>query len=778
MAKRSLKTSLTGQAKARQAFERTQWTQEQLALEVGLNTRQSVWKFLSGRPIDRHIFIELCFQLNLEWQDVADLSSLPPEDCTDSLTDSLPVAQPVSSAKSEQAEQLSAIDQLRVYVQPTLNQQCGILQSSLELGRPLALEQLYTPIRIVPHLRRQQWLDVADLQLSSAQQWQLRLAHTHPESVDALDVLHQSSNVLLLGKPGAGKTTFLKYVALQCISRRYRSHCVPVFLTLRYGLSYRTSSPGTEPFSLLKHLTELGQNAGLTDLQFQTLLHEGNFLLLLDGLDEVSTDHFNPILQDIQNFSQTYPKNSCILTTRLSSNPPYLPGFWDVEVDDFGRDQIQTFAQQWFTANLSKPETADLKTQQFLEALDQPDHQPLKELVTTPILLSLLCSVFLARCDFPKQRSKLYQAGLDILLQRWDQSRGIQRDQTYQNWSVAEKLRLLGKIAATTFEKGHYYFEKSELLEIIIEYRQELEAAETHLDREALYLESETILQAIQLQHGLIVERARDVYSFSHLTFQEYLTARKILYQAKPESFSQSLQQVARQVLNPNWHEVLRLTANMMTVADPLVKEMHTSIHTLLAGDPDCKAFLHQIEDKANRLQTPYQPAAVRSFYFTLFSDRNLQLAQSLDPTIAQSLSPDLALDLALVRALEMGLSFLQDPSVKTMINFIFALQLDQKFQLEPDFHTAFHHLKEELPDPADPIEEWCRTSGLAWIDRFQDLLRTHRHIGHFRQLTSAQQARLQKYYELHVFLVDCWQESQTSREFSQVLTDSLLRSS
>ena len=179
-----------------------------------------------------------------------------------------------------------------------------------------------------------------------------------------------------------------------------------------------------------------------------------------------------------------------------------------------------------------------------------------------------------------------------------------------------------------------------------------------------------------------------------------------------------------------------------------------------------------------NRLQTPYQPAAVRSFYFTLFSDRSLQLAQSLDPTIAQSLSPDLALDLALVRALEMGLSFLRDPSVKTMLNFIFALQLDQKFQLEPDFHTAFHHLKEELPDPGDAIEEWCSTSGLAWIDRFQNLLRTHRHIGHFRQLTSAQQVRLQKYYELHVFLVDCWQESQTSREFSQTLTDSLLRSS
>jgi predicted NACHT family NTPase len=51
MAKRSLKATPEGQLQAKRAFERTGWTQEQLALEVGLNTRQSVWKFFTGRPI-------------------------------------------------------------------------------------------------------------------------------------------------------------------------------------------------------------------------------------------------------------------------------------------------------------------------------------------------------------------------------------------------------------------------------------------------------------------------------------------------------------------------------------------------------------------------------------------------------------------------------------------------------------------------------------------------------------------------------------------------------
>ena len=60
MTKRSLKTSEIGQARAKQAMLRKGWTQDYLATEAGLSTRNSVWKFLSGRPIDRNIFRGSC----------------------------------------------------------------------------------------------------------------------------------------------------------------------------------------------------------------------------------------------------------------------------------------------------------------------------------------------------------------------------------------------------------------------------------------------------------------------------------------------------------------------------------------------------------------------------------------------------------------------------------------------------------------------------------------------------------------------------------------------
>jgi predicted NACHT family NTPase len=71
MARRSLQASPEGIKKAKLAFMRTGWTQEYFASEVGLETRQPIWKFFAGKPIDRNVFVEICFRLNLELEEIA-----------------------------------------------------------------------------------------------------------------------------------------------------------------------------------------------------------------------------------------------------------------------------------------------------------------------------------------------------------------------------------------------------------------------------------------------------------------------------------------------------------------------------------------------------------------------------------------------------------------------------------------------------------------------------------------------------------------------------------
>ncbi|WP_375449278.1 hypothetical protein [uncultured Nostoc sp.] len=71
MVKRSLQASLTGIQEAKRAFARKGWTQDNLAAEVNLKTRQPIWRFFSGRPVERHTFIEICLILSLNWREIA-----------------------------------------------------------------------------------------------------------------------------------------------------------------------------------------------------------------------------------------------------------------------------------------------------------------------------------------------------------------------------------------------------------------------------------------------------------------------------------------------------------------------------------------------------------------------------------------------------------------------------------------------------------------------------------------------------------------------------------
>ena len=92
---------------------------------------------------------------------------------------------------------------------------------------------------------------------------------------------------------------------------------------------------------------------------------------------------------------------------------------------------------------------------------------------------------------------------------------------------MQHKKDLLSQIALTTFERGDYFFKQKQLEQYISDYIRNLPDAQN--GPEALQLDSEMVLKSIEAQHGLLVERAQKIYSFSHLTFQEYFTARAIV---------------------------------------------------------------------------------------------------------------------------------------------------------------------------------------------------------------------------------------------------------
>ena len=332
MAKRSLKASPPGIDRAKKAFERTGWTQEYLAAEVGLSTRQSVWKFFKGKPIERHIFIDLCFQLSLDWQDIADLPPLPPRDR--SLTE-----EPSVSVGATVPDDDRLVTQARSQVRGQIEAQCGTIQSFFEFAQPLALESIYTNQNVLTRLSNQRWLEISDLQNSR----QRTLTDLAIETIPALEAVTKHQKLMLLGKPGAGKTTFLQHLALECINGNFKADCVPVVIFLR---TFVAQAKECQYFSLLGYLERFWRNCNLSLEQIKSLLQQGKILILLDGLDEIPLEYEQSVFQQIQQFSQLYYQNSFVITCRLAGQQYRFNGFTYVELADFNPSQVEIFAQR------------------------------------------------------------------------------------------------------------------------------------------------------------------------------------------------------------------------------------------------------------------------------------------------------------------------------------------------------------------------------------------------------------------------------------------------
>jgi len=772
MARRSLQASPEGIKKAKQAFLRKGWTQEYLAAEVGLETRQPIWKFFSGKPIDRHVFTEICFRLDLNLEEIA---AFPPELELD--TD--------PKSQDSKSELDALVTQVRQERYEKIQDQCGTLRL-LDIARPVGIDDLYVDVNILEEITSQRWLELSDLQGFQPEEFdRLGLGTVRAQGVPGIKAVERYTKLMVLGKPGAGKTTFLQYLAVQCNQGHFQAHLIPVFILLK---NFAEDALDEENFSLVDYIKQDFLRSKVAAQDVETLLDNGRLLILFDGLDEVPETANDETIKQIRKLSDKYYKNQIVITCRIAAQEYRFRGFTEVEIADFKPAQIEIFAKKWFVAVArNSPELGLQKASQFLEHLALPENQQIRELATTPVLLNLTCLVFQTKVDFPARRSELYKQGLDLLLIRWDEARGIKRDEVYRNLSLPHKLQLLSQLGVITFSQEDYFFEESTLVHLIADYLRTL--PNLQVDESALELTSVAVLKSIEAQHGLLVERARGIYSFSHLTFQEYFTARAIA-----TATHLSVQQLVRHITQKRWREVFFLTAQMLPNADELLQLMTQQANTLvsapqsLASTPTAvetlHAFLNWMKQKSQEVKSAYKPAAVRAFYLTLALPsehrlaRDLALALAIDRKLAGEVGGDLALDLALTQALAVALALTPELIYDRLSALHLSLDLDHLTKTQP-IGNLLRQVKNQLPNPQEDreqVQQWWVLNGQSWTSQLRALMIEHRNIGHEWHLSGASQVLLEQYTNVNKLLVECLRSnSQLTPQVRQEIEEKLL---
>jgi len=738
MSQRSLKSSVPGQQRAKQAMKRKGLTQSYLAIEAGLSTRNSVWKFLSGRPVERHIFMELCFQLDLDWQEIADLDGA--ED--DSNNAEIPTV--ASESNTLTFEAIEA--QLKAY----FCQHHFSLTSPFDFTKHYDLTQIYTIPKNLRHLSSQQWLEVSDLELTLVTESEKREIESNLPSI--LETLQRSAKLLILGKPGSGKTLLLKFLAQVCFQDQLLADRMPLLLSFQdWVLAIKDQENRT-----LADVIQLKLSA---ILNHQTDVPLDRLLLLLDGLDEIPYDYRDLIFNQIRELTNKTPNLALVMTSRITPHLPHFRGINIVELADFSGPEIQDYVHRRFQPpeGLLNTHPRDNKAATFLELLRRPEHKLILNMARTPLLLELICCTFQERLRFPQRAIKLYQEGLEILLRRSQYTQHAQADSFYRDLPLAEKLKLLSLLAAVMFQQGSFYIEKSDLITIIYQYLQDNFGEK--LNGEDVLLKSENILQGIQLHHGLLVEQAKNIFSFSHLTFQEYLTARHLVNQLTVEKSGAQWLAIADRVNDPRWLEVIRLMLALLPTADQFLGQLKQAIDHTVWTNPVLSPLLTVLTQKADAIQSPYPPAAVRSFYFGLLFVRDLNLVSLIVQGMVANLYPEMDLDLYLVRLYEQVTTFTTDRQADALINLALAFDLENRFTLAPPLKSGLRDLRLNLVDALQgtgAVTDWWQSNGDAWQQTLTDLLREQRQLPLGVNLTPELQQQLQQYYTNNIFLLQC----------------------
>ena len=649
------------------------------------------------------------------------------------------------------------VQQLRHRSRQLIQERCATMRV-LDMSHPIDLENIYTGTDVLEKITSRRRLGIADLLATYHGRDRIEMGLINEDRISSMEALNRYSKLMLLGKPGAGKTTLLKYTALKCSQGDIFSDLVPIFVTLR-----QYAGAESQPL-LLDYISQdlCAYNIG-NEANVKQLLQQGRAILFLDGLDEVRENDLHRVLEDLRSFSEQFYTNRFVITSRLGSQEYIFEKFTEVEVANFQPLQISQFAQRWFLNNSRHIEL-------FLRKVE--DNRPIQELATNPLLLTLLCLVFDEFGDFPTNRSELYREGLDVLLKKWDAKRNIERHQIYKNLSMQRKEDLLAQVACTTFYQGDYFFRQVDLESYITEYIRNLPKANT--DEEALQLDSEAIIRAIESQHGLFVERAKGIYSFSHLTFHEYLAARELVYNGNQDT----LILLASKITDPRWHDILRLAVGMMRSADELLILMKEYCDRLLASDPQLQSLLQWVNQKAESVQVTDRIQSVRAFYLTLgraiaqSSPHNLanvlarSLVLDLDLCQNRNLNVDLAFDLA--RALETKDG--EDLGLDLELDLSLALEYAQE-AVDSQLADALTELIEACPEDADSEIKWE-----DWANNLRQQTINNRNIGQIWNLTPHQLEHLRQYCNANRLLVECLESDCYVRQpVRQAIEQSLL---
>ncbi|HVT17618.1 MAG TPA: NACHT domain-containing protein [Thermoanaerobaculia bacterium] len=350
--------------------------------------------------------------------------------------------------------------------------------------------------------------------------------------------------LVLLGDPGGGKTTLLRWLATAYLLRREKDSDL-------VRLPDADSLPATDWLPILIRCRELDREGlgqcALEDLLRQTVarmelpggqidalvellrarLEAGSAILLVDGLDEITDPARRAAFCGrLEGMAKRFYRSPIIATSRIVGYREMRrrlgQGFAHATLAELTPEEKDDFVRRWCEVTILEPVRRAAEAEKLQRGIHGSDR--IERLTTNPMLLTTMALVQRKVGKLPTRRHKLYWEAVGVLL-NW-------RAEVEEPMDPDEALPQLEYVAYTMCDRGVQRLRRDELLGLLEGARRDYPNI-----RPLHRLTPEAFLAGLERRTGLLVEvgevqhegRPVAVYEFRHLTFQEYLGARAIL---------------------------------------------------------------------------------------------------------------------------------------------------------------------------------------------------------------------------------------------------------
>ena len=381
-----------------------------------------------------------------------------------------------------------------------------------------------------------------------------------PELV--LEAIARERRLVLLGDPGSGKSTALRYLAAALADallanraalplRGWRDRTLPIPLLCPLGLvAAEIEQTGARPVAALWRVLERmiegdGIRSGLLPY-IRGAMRRGAVIVLFDGLDEIPVQSNGQplraiIAQALRDFERQVPAATLVVTCRIR---PYRElaawqlreqqGWTERMLAPWAFGQVRRFINRWYAATADRDpilsaDEATTRAAALITALEASER--VRRLTESPLLATMLALVHLNRKTLPEDRAELYHECVELLLDRWEPQRSwaagrlaLLERLAIPNLKREDLRAVLHRIAYAAHEQpssadGRGLVDGDQLEGQLFNFFKRLKVAPSELaTKQAIFL------GALREETGLLHD-LDGVYALPHLTFEEYLAA-------------------------------------------------------------------------------------------------------------------------------------------------------------------------------------------------------------------------------------------------------------